>query len=92
MKVNICYPGEDLWSFDLDVQNVQDLFPMFNHGSGRECEEFLEEKMRSLSVGDFVQFDGQWWWCKSFDWEMVKPNFVIGECCIRPKKSLRWDV
>ena len=51
MKVNICYPGEDLWSFDLDVENVQDVYPMFNHGSGRECEEFLEQKMRSLSVG-----------------------------------------
>jgi hypothetical protein len=89
MKVNICYPGEDLWSFDLDIKDIDDIFDMFNHGSGRECEEFLGQEMRSLSVGDFVQLWGQWWECKPIGWEMVKANYVIGECCFRSKKGSR---
>ena len=89
MKVNICYPGEDLWSFDLKVEDLEDVFAQFNHGSGRESKDFISQRMRSLSVGDFVQFDGQWWECLSYGWDMVKPNYVIRQCCIRGKKDLR---
>ena len=88
-KVNICYPGEDLWSFDLEVEDLEDIFTQFNHGSGNECKEFVDNRMRSLSVGDFVQFEGQWWECLPSGWDMVKPNYVILQCCIRGKKGLR---
>ena len=50
MKVNICYPGEDLWSFDLKVEDLEDVFAQFNHGSGKESKEFISQRMRSLSA------------------------------------------
>tara|TARA_Y100001938_G_C7928396_1_gene348081 strand:+ start:447 stop:758 length:312 start_codon:yes stop_codon:yes gene_type:complete len=81
--VNICYPGEDLWTFYLEVENLEDIFVQFNHGSGKECEDFVDQRMRSLSVGDFVQLDSQWWECRPIGWEMVKSNYVIGQCCAR---------
>jgi len=90
MKVNICYPGKGYWSFDhLEVEDLEDVFAQFNHGSGAECKEFVDNRMRSLSVGDFVQFEGQWWECKSVGWEMVKSNYVVQVCCLGDKKGLR---
>lgn len=83
MKVNICYPGEGFYSFDLEVEDLEDVFAQFNHGSGKECEDFIDESMRSLSVGDFVQLGGQWWECLPSGWDMVKRNYVIKKCCIR---------
>ena len=90
MKVNICYPGKGYWSFDhLEVEDLEDVFAQFNHGSGAECKEFVDNRMRSLSVGDFVQFEGQWWECKDVGWEMVKSNYVVRVCCLGDKKGLR---
>ena len=89
MKVNICYPGKGYWSFDLEVEDLEDVFSQFNHGSGAECKEFVDNRMRSLSVGDFVQFEGQWWECKPVGWEMVKSNYVVQVCCLGNKKGLR---
>ena len=68
---------------------LEDIFTQFDHGSGNECKEFVDNRMRSLSVGDFVQFEGQWWECLPSGWDMVKPNYVILQCCIRGKKGLR---
>jgi hypothetical protein len=89
-KVNICYPEQDLWSFELPADiGINDIFSMFNAGSGNECKDFIDQKMRSLSVGDFVQIGGQWWECKPVGWEMVKPNYVIGQCAITTPQN-RW--
>ena len=80
--INICYPGHALKRFEVSADaDLEAVFAMFNHGSGQECLPFIESKVRSLSVGDFVQIDGDWWQCKSIGWEMVKPNFVIDFCC-----------
>lgn len=81
-SINICYPGRGLYPFEVLVDTtLEDVFAMFNHGSGRECPGFVRSGIRSLSVGDFVQIDGNWWQCKSIGWEMVKPNFVLDFCC-----------
>ena len=89
-KVNICYPGKGYWSFDLEVEDLEDVFAQFNHGSGAECKQFVDNRMRSLSVGDFVQFEGQWWECRPVGWEMVKSNYVVQVlCCLGNRKSLR---
>jgi hypothetical protein len=54
MKVNICYPGKGYWSFDLEVEDLEDVFSQFNHGSGNECKQFVDNRMRSLSVSNYV--------------------------------------
>lgn len=80
--ISLCYPGHSFNRFEVSEDTtLEDVFAMFNHGSGRECLQFVQARIRSLSVGDFVQIDGNWWQCKSISWEMVKPNFVIDFCC-----------
>lgn len=83
MKYNITikYPGSSNRSFifdsPLDEESVlEKIFAWFNHGSGQECSAFLNGKMRSLSVNDFVCVNGQWYQCKSVGWEKVTQNYV----------------
>jgi hypothetical protein len=54
----------------------QELFDEWNHGSGSESKEFIDSGARSLSVGDFVGVDGNYWQCKSCGWEIVKLAYV----------------
>jgi len=83
-KIQICYPGQDVWEFDVPEDcTLESIFAMFNKGSGRECKDFREQKMRSLSVGDFVKFEGTWIKCDSFGWSEVKDVDVIVACCTR---------
>jgi hypothetical protein len=52
------------------------LFGWFNHGSGSECQMFLERKGRSLSVNDFVRLNDEWFQCRSMGWEKVDGSLV----------------
>jgi hypothetical protein len=49
----------------------------FNAGSGKEMGAFLVAKVRSMSVGDFVRIDSQWFRCASFGWDQATENEVI---------------
>jgi hypothetical protein len=44
------------------------VFAAFNHGSGEECDFFIGNKIRSLSVNDFVAIGGCWYKCESMGW------------------------
>tara|TARA_R110000868_G_C10704916_1_gene749427 strand:- start:210 stop:515 length:306 start_codon:yes stop_codon:yes gene_type:complete len=57
---------------------LETIFAWCNHGSGRECQAFLDAKMRSLSVGDFVTIgtcfsDARKYRCDSQGWTEFLP-------------------
>ena len=76
-NIVIDYPGDRRLFVSLVHQSTEDLdileevFAQYNHGSGQECQHFLNNKMRSLSVGDFVNVNDQWWECASVGWKKV---------------------
>ena len=58
-------------------KKLDEIFDGFNGGSGRECRLFsMTPKMRSMSVGDFVRVDSQWYQCASGGWNKVTPERV----------------
>ena len=58
------------------VEALEEVFAGWNAGSGREWPGFLSEKIRSLSVGDFVKIDTNWFQCNSFGWKLVDDAYV----------------
>jgi hypothetical protein len=55
---------------------LEEIFAMFNHGSGQECELFLKHRLRSLSVNDCVRVNTRWFQCRSVGWEEVTEEYV----------------
>ena len=79
--VHVIYPDEALYSYviinDMSVEdNLERVFAEWNHGSGMECEMFIESKKRSLSVNDIVCVNGKYYQCKSFGWKQVTDEYV----------------
>lgn len=65
---------------DHEVMDILEAtFAAFNGGSGRECPEFLNGNVRSLSVGDFVFVNGTPYKCMKQGWEEVSWEDVYGE-------------
>ena len=56
-------------SLKCDSEVLEDIFAEWNHGSGRESSRFLDENVRSLSVGDYVSVDGLWYRCEGIGWK-----------------------
>lgn len=80
-KIIVNYPGDDLFTFNLEDAPSHDhllaeVFASCNYGSGQECKEFKAAKTRSLSVNDLVKIDEQWYQCASFGWKAVSEEFV----------------
>lgn len=61
-----------------DDYGLEDAFAEFNAGSSCECPEFLEAKIRSLSVGDLVKLEGVWNRCESCGWSVLSDAEVMG--------------
>lgn len=57
-------------------QVLELMFEWFNHGSGSECQMFLDKKCRSLSVNDFVRLNDEWFQCRSVGWDKVDGSLV----------------
>lgn len=57
-------------------QVLELIFEWFNHGSGSECQMFLDKKCRSLSVNDFVRLNDEWFQCRSVGWDKVDGSLV----------------
>jgi len=79
--INIIYPDEAVNSFvmttDMSTADILErVFAEWNHGSGRECEMFINSKKRSLSVNDIVCVNGTYFQCASFGWNEVTPAYV----------------
>lgn len=79
--IHVIYPDEAIYSFavinDLSVEdNLERVFAEWNHGSGMECQLFVESKKRSLSVNDIVAVNGVYYQCRSFGWKKVTAEYV----------------
>lgn len=55
---------------------LEEIFAQWNAGSGRESSLFLRSSCRSLSVGDYVKVNDQWYRCASFGWDEVSEDNV----------------
>jgi hypothetical protein len=93
----VLYPCEKRLSLRADVSKLmtqedflEQVFAWFNAGSNRECEAFLSERMRSLSVNDFVCVDGCWWQCASVGWRRCAGAYVE-DICDRVNKATKLD-
>ena len=73
-KFSIYFEGDHE---DMDI--LEATFAAFNGGSGRECPEFLNGNVRSLSVGDFVFVNGTPYKCEKVGWKEVSWADVYGE-------------
>lgn len=79
MKKNVYvnYIGDRGVSLQIDCGSrsnewiLEEIFAMFNHGSRYECKEFLNLKIRSLSMNDCVRVNDQWYQCASIGWEEI---------------------
>ena len=79
--IHVLYPDEALYSYvatnDMSVEdNLERVFAEWNHGSGMECEMFINSKKRSLSVNDIVCVNGKYYQCQSFGWKQVTTEYV----------------
>jgi hypothetical protein len=79
--VSIIYPGERNFSFVTADENsyenqLERIFAEWNHGSGMESKDFIDARIRSLSVNDFVGINGKWWQVASIGWRPVTKEFI----------------
>jgi hypothetical protein len=73
-NITIVYPGDKTFRFQHpstaeDKDLLELLFAEWNAGSCQECDLFLNGNQRSMSTGDFVCIDGNWYQCMSIGWE-----------------------
>ena len=74
----IRYPYDrDICILREEPYGLEDAFAEFNAGSSCECPEFIEAKIRSLSVGDLVFLDGIWNRCESCGWSAISESEVM---------------
>ena len=59
------------------VEALEEVFAGWNAGSGQEWPGFLSAKVRSLSVGDFVKIENDWFQYNSFGWKPVDEVYVV---------------
>jgi hypothetical protein len=77
----VCYPGDKYHTLTCSLTGpasevLEAVFAWFNAGSQVECDYFLGNRMRSLSVNDCVKVDGQWYQCMSVGWKPVTNDYV----------------
>jgi hypothetical protein len=56
---------------EYDADDPEDIWRAYNRGSGREAFEFLQKEIRSMSVGDIVEIDGEYYMAASFGWNSI---------------------
>lgn len=64
LSIEFSYSTESTTHADI----LEEIFAGWNNGSGQESEIFLRREVRSLSVGDYVRVDGQWYACAPVGW------------------------
>jgi len=87
-KLRICFDGNNREEPEFRERNeiskkhlgvLESTFGCFNAGSGRESHTFTKAKVRSMSVGDFVCVEAQWYECMCTGWKKVTWEDVYGE-------------
>ena len=98
---SVIYPNEKSFHNFLVVEDnvtaedaLEDIFAMYNHGSGKECPMFIQSPCRSLSVNDFVAIGNEVYQCASMGWVKVtleymdEIGFQVREAMKNDKKNL----
>jgi len=64
---------EDLYRevSEVDVDDPEMAWRQWNRGSGYESREFLYEEVRSMSVGDVVEVNGEYYRAETMGWEQI---------------------
>lgn len=80
-KVQVVYIGDKTVDLtletDLSAEEVAEVvFARFNHGSGLECREFINARIRSFSVNDIAVVDGRYFQCLSVGWREVSKMYL----------------
>lgn len=63
----------------VDIDDPDALWEQWNRGSGYESTEFLNEQERSMSVGDVVEIDSEFYQVQSIGWEQIKVEQGVSE-------------
>lgn len=71
LKLNRVYPAT---TSDEKILGI--LFAEFNNGSGEEGADFLAAKCRSMSVGDYIRIDAQWYRVEGMGWSKAGQDDV----------------
>ena len=58
------------------IEALEEVFAGWNAGSGQGWPGFVSAHVRSLSVGDFVKIENDWFQCNSFGWKLVDEAYV----------------
>lgn len=56
---------------EADIYSAEEAWRQWNRGSGYESQEFLEQRERSMSVGDVVRIDDTYYQAQSLGWEEI---------------------
>jgi hypothetical protein len=90
-EIQIIYPGEYNARFFIETETavtdhelLERIFAEWNYGSNQESKEFINARVRSLSVNDIVWIGGRpegsllgrYYQCASIGWTEVDVNFV----------------
>jgi len=54
---------------DVETQDLEQLYHEWNYGSRHESQKFVEAEVRSMSVGDVVRKDADYYICAVIGWD-----------------------
>lgn len=54
---------------EVETDEFEELYAEWNRGGDRESEEFLRQAVHSLSVGDIIEEDGEYYACLPIGWQ-----------------------
>lgn len=57
---------------EYDTDDPEAVWRAYNRGSGREDPEFLDKEIRSMSVGDIVEIDGEYYMAASVGFDQIE--------------------
>lgn len=57
---------------EVDTYELEELYAEWNRGSGRESDTFLKQGVRSMSVGDIVEQEDDYYLCCSVGWDEIE--------------------
>lgn len=65
---------EDLYEQvgEYETDDPEDAWRAYNRGSRQEDPEFLEKEIRSMSIGDIIEIDGEYYMAASFGFNPVE--------------------
>lgn len=83
-SIHVLYPAEYSASYAIKVDAntsvtsiLEQVFEAWNNGSGHECIQFINSRKRSMSVGDFVGVNGNYYKCDAYGWTGVNWNQIV---------------